>query len=479
MRVENMGNRGYNEHNIGTERCTGGESRGERMRAGQRGRKIKAAGIWNFILIMVLLFASMGVAFLLFQRTSGQYQARLEESGDELAESVRSIMYTQVEYLEGLAECFSIYEDIHSREALDTLVRIDKKNRFTRMWLIKMDGRAISSERSVSDAGERGYPEQAARGESGIWEVQTDRVTGRHSVVLFAPTSYEGRVTGIVAGILKMDALLDVINVRSFGGKSCRAVFTDDREVLVSSTGCADVSVPDSRYSYSAAVGILDWNIMVSLPENVIMEEIRADLFLAVGMGLVYVLLCGGIMVNVFRDRSRLLSLKASQDSLTQLANRGAIEQIVGDMGEGGEYHAVLAIFDIDKFKQVNDTMGHSVGDILLKAVAELMRREFGDADCLCRMGGDEFGIFIRQVEDREILLQRMDGLRNKVGRLSLAGSLKCTVSIGLVFVAGSGELNTFDTIYQRADKAMYSSKKAGGNRVTVYGAEKESLREE
>lgn len=435
-----------------------------------REHKLRIVNIWNLVLILILLLVSLGDCYLLYRTASEQYQIRLEETGERLAEAVQDKMNMALQYLEGLAECFFNKEDIHSREALDTLIRVEQRNLFTKMWLTKIDGRAISSDMEEADAADQEYLERAKKGESGISQVQTWQMNGEHNVVLFAPTYYQGNVSGMLIGILQLDTLLEVMKVQGFSGRGYCAVITETGEVLVSN-GEAKVE-SESRYDYLIQTSVLDWSILVSFPESVIAGEIQYDLILTAVIGLIYALVCGLIIVNTFRDRSRILREKASQDSLTLLSNRGTIEQIVGQMGEGREKDAVLMIFDIDKFKQVNDTLGHSVGDILLKAVAELMRREFKDADCLCRMGGDEFGIFIREVADREALLQRVDRLRDKVGQLSLAGSLKCTISIGLVFVAGSGELNTFDTIYQRADKAMYISKKAGGNRVTVYSAE-------
>lgn len=433
-------------------------------------------GIVNTFFVVVLIISCFLYISVMFKKTNGQYMIRLQETGDELAKNINSRMEMEVAYLKGIAECFSNYEDIHCEEAIETLIRVSGQSRFTRMWLTKVDGAAVSSELNESDATGREYLERAKRGESGISKVQNSRVNGERNVVLFAPTYYEGKVTGMVIGILKLDSYFDIINVECFGGQGYCNIYTSDGEILVSTDSRYDESVLDSKYGYSSRLAILDWNIFVSFPEQVINGEIRDNMIVTVVMSLICAIVLAVIIINAFRERNRMLREKASQDSLTNLLNRGTIEQTVEEyVNVKREYDSAFMIFDIDKFKMINDSMGHSLGDFLLKQVGVQMKKVFGEADCLCRMGGDEFAIFIKEVRDREELLRKTEIFREKVELIPLKRDRKSTVSIGIAYVKGNGSKISFDSIYQKADKAMYMSKSHGGNRITVYEGDSHS----
>lgn len=426
-------------------------------------------GVINIFFVVVLIISCLVYIAIMFKKTNDQYMIRLQETGDELAKNIDSRLEMEIRYLSGVAECFSNYEDIHCVEAIDTLIRVGEHGYFTRMWLTKVDGVAISSELKESDATGREYLERAKKGESGISKVQTSRVNGEKNVVLFAPTYYNGEVTGMVIGILKLDSFFDIINVDCFGGQGYCNIHTSDGEILVSTDSRYDESVLESKYGYSVSLGILDWNIFVSFPEQVINGEIRDNMVITIVMCLICAVVLGVIIINTFRERNHMLKEKASQDSLTSLLNRGTIEQTVEEyVNTRRDHDSAFLIFDIDKFKMINDSMGHSLGDFLLKQVGVEMKKVFGEADCLCRMGGDEFAIFIREVRDKDDLLHKAETFREKIERIPLKKDSKSTVSIGIVFVKGDSGKTTFDAIYQKADKAMYMSKSQGGNRITV-----------
>lgn len=424
----------------------------------------------NTLLIIVLMISCVIYISLMFQRTNEQYRIRLQETGDEVAKNIDSRMQVEVEYLRGLAECFSNYEDIHCTESVNTLVRVSSQCHFTRMWLTKVDGSAISSELKESDASGREYLERAKRGESGISKVQNSRVNGERNVVLFAPTYYNGEVTGMVIGILKLDAFFDIIDVECFDGEGYCTIYTDSGEILVSTEPEDNVSIVDNKYNYSSNINILDWNVLVSFPDQVISGEIKDNMVTTVTMCFVCVIVLGIIIVSIFYDRNRLLQEKASHDSLTDLINRGTMENAVNEyMFTKRECDSVFMIFDIDKFKSINDSFGHSLGDYLLKQVGVQMKKVFDEEDYLCRMGGDEFAIFIEEVEERDKVLKKVEEFRKKIELIPLKRDRKSTVSIGVTFIEKDSDVRTFDCIYQKADQAMYKSKSLGGNRLTVY----------
>lgn len=421
----------------------------------------------NLLFIAFFILSSIGYTIFMFHRIDSQYDIRLQETGNNLAKNVHEQIRLAVNYVEGMAECFSNYEDIHCEEALDTLTRVDKKNYFTRMWLTKMNGQAVSSEGKTSDATGRTYLGRAKNGESGISEVQYSRVNGEKNVVVFAPTYHEGKATGMVIGILRLNNLFDIINVESFNGEGRCIIYTDSGDIIAQSGNWDNTSARKLKYGYSAKTGIMDWNVFVTFPDSVIAGEIKANMIITVVMCLIWAAVLGVIIFNTLHARGLELKKKAQQDSLTELMNRGAIEaEVEAELSREKSQESAFIIFDVDKFKLVNDTVGHILGDNLLREIARLMEQDFGAFDCLGRLGGDEFGVFIREVKDKEELYKRLGIFQHKVKEIPI-GDKKSTVSIGVAFTCG-GE-DSFDSLYQKADRAMYESKSKGGDRVTVY----------
>lgn len=423
--------------------------------------------IVNTSLLILLVIFYISYSVFMFYKTIDQYNIRLKETGDEVAKNINAQMNLAVLYIEGMADGFSNYEDIHCEEAIETMVRISKGNTFKRMWLTKIDGSAISSELKDSDASGRGYLQRAINGESGISEVQISRVNNERNVVVFSPTYYNDEVTGMVIGIFKLDDLLDVINVQCFDGRGYCKIYDSNGDVIVSSDDITMETELQNKYGYSSPIGILDWNVYVSFPEEVIDGEIKNNIIITIFMCVVCVIVLGYIVISVLWERNKLLAERARTDSLTALMNRGAIEEIVNSkLEKGGEFERVFVVFDIDKFKSVNDTIGHVSGDVLLKEVADLMRKHFTGVDCLSRLGGDEFAIFINNISDKEKLLSKIDIFKHQVSEISVENKKNSTVSIGVTFTRSKDE--NFDSLYKKADTAMYESKSKGGNMVTV-----------
>lgn len=439
-------------------------------RSEQKSTRKMRRNVINALLVMILMVSFVVYIYMMFQKTNEQYRIRLEETSEELARNIDSRVQVEVEYLQALAECFSSYEDIHCKEAVDTLVRVGSQCHFTRMWLTKIDGSAISSELKASNASGREYLERAKRGESGISGVQISRVNGEHNVPLFAPIYHDGEVTGMLIGILKLDAFFDIIDVECFGGEGYCSIYTDSGEVLVSTDPKSNISIMDNKYGYSSELNILDWNVFVSLPVHVIEGEIHGNMLTMAVMCFICVAVLGLIIITVFRDRNRMLQDKANHDSLTNLINRGTMENAINEyMLTNREYDSVFMIFDVDKFKNINDTLGHSMGDYVLKQIGMQMKMLFEESEYLCRMGGDEFAIFIEEVKDREKTMKKIEELRQRIEGISLKWDKKSTVSIGVAFISKDSEERIFDSVYQRADHAMYKSKSLGGNAITVY----------
>ena len=164
-----------------------------------------------------------------------------------------------------------------------------------------------------------------------------------------------------------------------------------------------------------------------------------------------------------------LLTRQATHDVLTGLPNRAELTVALRDAvaRRSTEQAGVAVLFaDIDRFKVVNDSLGHAVGDQLLAAVADRLRDAVGDDALVARFGGDEFVVLIEGCPDAgcsvRVAEQMLEAVRPP---FSLLGQdVPVSLSIGIVH-AGRGEAVSVDGLLANADLAMYQAKQAGGDR--------------
>jgi diguanylate cyclase (GGDEF)-like protein len=178
---------------------------------------------------------------------------------------------------------------------------------------------------------------------------------------------------------------------------------------------------------------------------------------------------------NETRDVKARLQYQAWNDELTGLPNRRRlISQLDHTLAECERENRALALLyiDLDGFKLVNDSLGHSIGDILLSQVATRLRSRVREADILARMGGDEFAVVLSHVRGGEEA-ERIAGdfLQVLSGPFSIDDHrIAISASVGISLFPANGA-NCADLL-QQSDCAMYAGKKSGKNRVVLYTSE-------
>ena len=154
---------------------------------------------------------------------------------------------------------------------------------------------------------------------------------------------------------------------------------------------------------------------------------------------------------------------KSYQDVLTGIWNRAYTENAVNEM-ISQEKKGALFMLDMDNFKAVNDNYGHIAGDETLKVFAGTLKKFAGEGDILCRIGGDEFMIFVKGVTEKSELSSRaadiISDFQKKFAALSF--EIECSVSIGIAQTPEDGL--EFNKLYNSADKALYYVKQNGKN---------------
>ena len=174
------------------------------------------------------------------------------------------------------------------------------------------------------------------------------------------------------------------------------------------------------------------------------------------------------------RQRESLLESMALTDGLTGVPNRRAfmarLDEEIGRLRAGTVASSALLMLDIDHFKRVNDTYGHSAGDAVLKHLAAVITQALRKGDMVGRLGGEEFAVLLSDA-DGAAGYRRAESLREAVAACAVpvdkAGDIRCTISLG-VCAMQRGDASAQDCL-ARADAALYASKRNGRNQSTVW----------
>ena len=184
-----------------------------------------------------------------------------------------------------------------------------------------------------------------------------------------------------------------------------------------------------------------------------------------------------GTQVQALRNELDAVRTQATLDALTQLFNRAAFDQEIDKVATLGLLlgsEPCMVMVDADRFKDINDLHGHPVGDEVLRAIADNLVRHFlRKEDFVCRFGGEEFAIVVRD-STLEKVAARVERARETMANSSVAtaaGPIAVTFSAGVSpLIHGEGAAQWI----QRADRALYAAKHQGRNRVVILSKETE-----
>jgi diguanylate cyclase (GGDEF)-like protein len=208
-------------------------------------------------------------------------------------------------------------------------------------------------------------------------------------------------------------------------------------------------------YQVFGRLGIFD----ISVPPNPISDTIVTG-FVAGPISFLAYYIVGAAILDLAVSRNEFERLSRT-DPLTGLMNRRAFVEVIAAMDEP----YVLALFDIDRFKAINDTYGHNAGDHVLVEVSHMLNAAFGHENAVARLGGEEFGVVLRQASKEETVAS-VDLFRARMaGRTFTVDGVEVPVTISAGVSQGNGKF-TYSMLLTNADKALYLAKASGRNRV-------------
>ena len=211
---------------------------------------------------------------------------------------------------------------------------------------------------------------------------------------------------------------------------------------------------------------MLVWNY-----SGVKMDAIRivySALYLVISLVTFYTLNRARVKLIAGQQRSQY---QADTDLLTGLTMRTAAQKQIEEHLKT-DTHGVMMLMDLDRFKSVNDRLGHQMGDTVLIDVANDLKRMFRNSDVLSRLGGDEFVVYMNSVPEKEWAMERASQVVRAVRRWVGNGTTNIQISASIGIVMTDMVDRNYDELYKAADIAMYAAKSQGGNRAMFYSPE-------
>ncbi|MBT1445166.1 diguanylate cyclase [Shewanella sp. JM162201] len=332
------------------------------------------------------------------------------------------------------------------------------------------------------------------------YEINIDSDTADRSkttvFVNYKVFDFEGNfigITGVGLAVEKVRALIELYQKRYN-----RVVYFADREGIITLSGSGYyggdslqhtpgvdklatrlLTTPSGAFTYeregktvylnSRLVPEFKWYLLVEQEEDQAERNLLGTFWINMALSLTVVI---GVLIiaNLTLGRyQRRLEHMASIDKLTGAANRQVFEEVFEKQllqAKAQSTPVSVLMLDIDHFKQINDSHGHSMGDLVLKTVANMLERDLPPGELLCRWGGEEF--LLMTPVDMINAHQRAEQLRARIAdhRMQVNGhDIHVTVSIG---VAQFQYHESADQLIKRADTALYQAKEGGRNRVAL-----------
>lgn len=251
------------------------------------------------------------------------------------------------------------------------------------------------------------------------------------------------------------------------------AEFTDADIQAVMSSKYDVIAKAGTYYIFKARLADAPWTVLIVAPISSIIGKTLVLTLPEIIIG-VLLLFAYFVLMNL-RKAERLIRNASLTDPLTGLNNRRFLDAMIEkEMARADRYKESLSIanLDLDRFKKVNDTWGHPIGDEVLKQTATIVKNSIRESDVLIRLGGEEFAILLPQT-DIDAAYMVAERARKAIEEASHPIAGKVTASFG---VAERQNGESYNNLYRRVDEALYSAKNKGRNCVVVYEEKNDKL---
>jgi diguanylate cyclase (GGDEF)-like protein len=478
-----------------------------------------------FKLIIVFLGLTVLGVGLFFYSVSKDIDENAEDKISKEIETqsyhFRSVLDIQYRYLEGIADHIGQSDELLSEDNRAILSSIYETENFNRVSIIEPDGTAHYDNGETTNVSERRYYKEAISGKRTLSDPLQSKVDGEIRVVLGVPIYENGdsnkKIIGILGGSYDVTSLSQMFFNDFYDGIGYFIMAKSDGTIVFENGMSSDQENTDNLFDYCkektfynnttldemrkgfqrqtngqvqfkdneqksyliyAPLEMNQWMIGYCIPVTKAQEEYnfisRYELFLSIYFAIVVVLLLLLVIHKHNKIQSSLLKF-ARTDALTGIRNKKNTEDEINQwLGSQNEQDIqAFVMFDIDKFKEINDGYGHVIGDEVLYQIGNVLQKHFRKDDILGRIGGDEFVILMKSINSYEDAIDRTKILSEQMNKIMIKSHPEITItcSIGLSFYPIDGK--NYHELYQCADQALYKTKERGRNGYTVYEKKK------
>lgn len=488
------------------------------MHEKEKNKSRKQSEIRDYIKAVAVFIVSVAIALVIFfvcgQRSiENNARQTVMVNVSRQSEHLKTVFDVHYQYLNSIAEEMGKTGDLLCERNMEMIVSMCRQTDLERVALVEPDGTSHYDNGETKNVSHRKYFLEAVNGTQTLSDPLESSVDGETRVILGVPVWCDGEVIGVLGGSYNVTAISHFLFNDMFGGVGYSLIVNQDGDIIaydgdpayhhitygdnffefyrdkeaVGDTDFADVredftntrsgviriqnpgSISSRQYLAYAPLGINNWMICYILPSSVARERYRFfESYEYIFAGCFIILVCLMILYIVRKNNqeNEELVYTAQRDALTGLFNKQYTEEFINQVLEdqqSPQLHAFL-IMDVDKFKSVNDTYGHAVGDIVLEQFGKLLKSHFRGYDIVGRIGGDEFAVLMKNVGTKETAYARVDEFVKKVRDLKYEemDGKGVTTSIGLAFAYEDGDC--YMDLYKAADVELYQAKKIGGD---------------
>ena len=381
----------------------------------------------------------------------------------------------------------------------------------------------VTSEGSQIDMEQTAYFGELEGETSFFLPVLDDGVTGEGGVMYVSPVKEDEKLKGYVLVFLKNGDTLEQIRGFQYKNRAFFAIVNKDgeteyllgndeqkalasgnvweqiladpksksqkvileRKIEKQESGSIHTMVgPEGMFVCVSPMKGTDRMLVMGVEEDYLSEEENAlwrengdfQVWIVVALVLIFVVFLYYLFSSRYhaREQSRELEDKADTDQLTGLNNKLATERKIKEYLANKENGpGVLFIVDVDNFKKINDSMGHSFGDEVLSELGMRLQSMFRVTDIIGRTGGDEMMIFLKNIKDEAVIRREGEKLEYFFRHFEVGEYVKYSVTASLGAAVYPKDAEDFESLYKAADSALYTATRNGKNRLAFYGEDK------
>ena len=477
----------------------------------------------NYIYAITIFIITLVIGISIFFNV---VQASVEKNSRETlitnvtqqSEHLNTILNINYSYLNVLAQELSKSEDLFSENNISLIKAFMENTDLNRTAIIDSDGNALYDNNVVKNVAHRRYFKEVISGRRTLSDPLDSSISGSTRVVLGVPIyNSKHKVIGALGGSYDVTALSRMLFEDLFNGQGCSMIIAQSGEIIAfegdtsywnldyrdnfykccckwiikdkvtvkkikqdfkegkENLVTADSKKEGTRRHYFAymPMGVNGWILCYALPEQAAQQSYNFIEDYEISFMIVFIVLVTLLILYIVYEnhtRNKELLKYAQTDALTGLYNKETTEQLTDELlsEDENKSHAFL-ILDVDCFKQINDIYGHAVGDIVLQKFGKLLKGTFREGDILGRIGGDEFGVIMKNIQTKDIAMKKAEELLAKTQAYKIDELKGNNISISIGISTAPQDGDCYMDLYKRADQALYQAKRSGKARVCGY----------